>query len=442
MSHTQAQLTPQFRQQETETLFNYALAGESATIVGISGAGKSNLFNHLFDAAVQRHYLGVQSENMLFVRVNFHYAVDFSTRSIYSLILEQLETLPHLTPAESQQLEEWHEAMLNAGHDGLKIQRYFKRALRTLLAQTERHLIFLFDQFAEAYHQADSRLFANLRGLREDYKYRLCYFVFTRQSLRQMALEDPSREEFYELLSAHTLGLAPYGRGDALHLLQRVSQRTQTPFNPETFDAFYTLTGGHGGLLRTTLLICHQHHIQPTDTLETIEKLLAHNPIQTEAHKIWQSLNTAEQRLLAYLAHDIKYDPDSEDSLRQLQLKGIVTPAEKIFSPLLAAFVRQQKAVWEQPLYFDPQTRRVLVYGKPTSKPLTPTELQIFTILYDRMGEAVRSDEITQTIWPGIEADQHLKTNIYRLRRKIEPDSKNPTFILGVHGFGYRLDAE
>lgn len=63
-----------FREEETTQLMNYAQAGESASIVGVSGAGKSNLFNHLFEPAVRQHYLGDTAEDHIFVRVNFHYA--------------------------------------------------------------------------------------------------------------------------------------------------------------------------------------------------------------------------------------------------------------------------------------------------------------------------------------------------------------------------------
>ena len=42
-----------FRQTETEKLFNWMQAGESASIIGISGVGKSNLFNHIRDPKTQ-----------------------------------------------------------------------------------------------------------------------------------------------------------------------------------------------------------------------------------------------------------------------------------------------------------------------------------------------------------------------------------------------------
>ena len=84
---------PGFRQTETEKLFKWMHAGESASIIGISGVGKSNLFNHIRDPYTQAHYLGGLDGSTIIVRANFHYIPDYSDRSIYSLILEQLEML-------------------------------------------------------------------------------------------------------------------------------------------------------------------------------------------------------------------------------------------------------------------------------------------------------------------------------------------------------------
>ena len=82
-----------FRQTEIRCLLNWAKAGASASVIGVSGMGKSNLFNHLFDPQTQQRYLGDGDGQYIFVRVNFHYMPDFTIRSVYSLILEQFELL-------------------------------------------------------------------------------------------------------------------------------------------------------------------------------------------------------------------------------------------------------------------------------------------------------------------------------------------------------------
>ncbi len=213
-----------FRKAEVKRIFGWARAGESASVIGISGVGKSNLFNHIRDPQTQGMYLGELDTDTIIVRVNFHYAPDFTDRTVYSLILEQLEMLDGdkerlgLTDETLAALSELHEKMLDAGSDTLKVQRYFKLAVRQLLAHSSRRLVILCDQFDEVYREAEPRFFANLRGLREAYKYRVSYILFTRDMLPNLIEMDAEREEFYELVASNVMGLRPYNQSDAISL--------------------------------------------------------------------------------------------------------------------------------------------------------------------------------------------------------------------------------
>ena len=188
-----------FRLSETKQLFAWIRAGESASVVGVSGVGKSNLFNHLCDAETQTAYLGEDAARIIILRVNFHYAPDFTDRTIYSLILEQLELLDGaaeqwgLTPEVFAIIGEQHERLLAAGGDSLQVQRHFKLALRPFLSlPSQRHLVLLLDQFDDVCREAEPRIFMNLRGLREAYKNRLSYVTFTRDLLPNLAEVDSS----------------------------------------------------------------------------------------------------------------------------------------------------------------------------------------------------------------------------------------------------------
>lgn len=443
-----------FRETQTKRLMQLAQAGESAAIIGISGVGKSNLFNHLLNPKVQAHYLG--DDPVIFVRINFHFAADFSTRSIFSLILEQIELLGErlgsdLLPADKlADIERFHDLLLAAGDDLLTAQRYFKKSVRHVMAaDPNRHLVFLFDQFGGVDREADPRLFANLRGLREDYKYRLSYFVFTRQPFDHLPQEDDrAREEFYELLAANQIGLQPYEHHDAAAMISQITHRLGQTIPPEIQDSLIKTTGGHSGLLRAGVAALLGGAIQlngsPADDLGTMGALPA---VQQEGQKIWNSVSLEEQRLLSFVAHGERVKPaDDHAGLIALLKKGVLIQPEdgraavQIFSPLLETFIRQQKAVWEQPLYYDGQMRRVMVFGKPVDPPLTRTELQIFLLLYEHLEEPVSTYDLKMAVWGDQNADKPLQTNIYRLRRKIEPDSKHPRFLVTVAGYGYQLN--
>lgn len=431
-----------FRAAETANLLTLGRAGESAAIIGISGVGKSNFFSHLSNPAVQRHHLGGAAENLLLVPINCHYAADFTTRSLYSLILEQLETIPQLSAEQRAQVQQHHETLLNTGDDKLRAQRYFKLALRTILAETPFHLALFFDQFQDVYQQADSRFFAHLRGLRDEYKYRLGYFIFSRYL--PDTLEDPDREEFAELFLSHTYGLQPYNLEDTAEQLSRIARRHHHVLPTGLAEQLWHLTGGHSGLLRAGYLaIAHQPHILAADIPTAVQQLLHYPNVTAEAHKIWHSLTYEEQQLLFVLAHNQPL-PEGYNTMvvHQLQLKGVLTiqPIPAITMPLLAHHASHQERN-QDAVIFDPQTHRVSVLGR-MAPPFTPVELRIFQLLYERAGELLSSQEICELIWNDLGADSALKTNIRRLRKKIELDPNNPRFLITQHGQGYQLNLE
>lgn len=438
-----------FRQPETEQLFKWMQAGESASIIGISGVGKSNLFNHLRNPQTQAAYLDNSEAITVIVRANFHYIPDFSDRSIYSLILEQLELLEGdadrlgLSAQDIEQISHYHEQLLDAKDDVLKVQRYFKLALRVLLGQSKRRLVFLFDQFDDVYQEAEARLFANLRGLREAYKYRISYLVFTRDMLPNLIELDQAREEFYELLASNIMGLKPYAKSDALSVLARVAGRNQLTLTDELRDCLYGLAGGHAGLLRAALLGAAQDKLAGQLHQDgTAARLLKIPGVEMECEKLWRSLSTHEQRTLMAKAQAFGTAEDAA-VVSQLQIKGLLTEGDTavIFSPLFAQFVETQEALWERPLFFDEPSRQVWVLGNPAPR-LTQLEYKLFQRLYEQEGEVVEKDELISAGWPNAKggvSDEALIAAIARLRKKIEPNSKNPRFLQNVHNQGYML---
>jgi DNA-binding winged helix-turn-helix (wHTH) protein len=448
MSFTE--LTFTFRQGEVSQLLEWVRAGESASVVGVSGVGKSNLFNHLLDPRIQELHLTPDQGNYIFVRTNFHYLPDFTDRSIYSLILDQLELLD--SEIERLGLEQGiidcigkqHEALLDVGQDALKVQRYFKLAVGSLLADSKRRLVLLFDQFDDVYREAEPRLFANLRGLRETYKYRISYLVFTRDILPNLAATDSGREEFYELLVPNIMGLRPYNKEDAALLLNRVASRNQLPLDDSLVERLFQLIGGHAGLLRTTYLgVVQDGLVLPQQDKDASQILLEMPNVRMECDKIWESLNLEEQRALAYCAHGLLLDEPGKRIERLLRLKGLLGEEAKgkVFSPLFALYAKDQEALWNRPIYLDEKTRQVWVHGRP-APPLAAQEFRLFRRLYTYLGELVLKDELVDAGWPGIQggvSDEALTAAMSRLRKKIEFLPNSSHFLESIRGQGYKL---
>ncbi len=83
--------------------------------------------------------------------------------------------------------------------------------------------------------------------------------------------------------------------------------------------------------------------------------------------------------------------------------------------------------------------RQVSVGGRPVR--LTPTEFKLLATFILHRGEVLTFQQILDRVW-GLEyTTEHHYPRIYvsHLRRKIEPDAQNPTYIHSEFGVGYRF---
>jgi two-component system alkaline phosphatase synthesis response regulator PhoP len=100
--------------------------------------------------------------------------------------------------------------------------------------------------------------------------------------------------------------------------------------------------------------------------------------------------------------------------------------SEVRFGDLLVDFVRHQ----------------VQVRGEPV--PLTPTEFKLLEVLIKEPGRAFSRLELLDRVF-GYDFEGFERTidvHVMNLRRKIEPDRKNPTYIKTVYGMGYKFAEE
>ena len=84
--------------------------------------------------------------------------------------------------------------------------------------------------------------------------------------------------------------------------------------------------------------------------------------------------------------------------------------------------------------------RRVLQGGKEIS--LTRLEYRTLVFLASNPGIVLTKAQIFEAVW-NMDSDScqsSISTVICNLRKKIEPDSKNPTYIKTVLGVGYKFD--
>jgi len=90
-------------------------------------------------------------------------------------------------------------------------------------------------------------------------------------------------------------------------------------------------------------------------------------------------------------------------------------------------------------LTLDQDRRELRVDHNPVE--LTPSEFEILATLMDSPGYAFTRAELIEKAlgYPSESLGRTLDSHIKNLRRKIEPDPKNPTYIHTIYGVGYKL---
>ncbi len=432
------------RSKDLETIYSCIEAGESAQILGMSGVGKSNHFNNVLDPQnIEAHFKNSKQKPIL-VRVNFHYAVDFSPRTVYSLMLEPLES-PDYWGGDvgiAKQVEEFHNRLLDVGDDILKAQRLFRQALRLVMQPEGQKLYFVFDQFDKMLREAPSRLFANLRGLREEFKYRLGFIIFARQPLDQLVPDaeeaQADYEEFLELFQSRKIGLAPYNEPDSVSNIERILKRNSFDLDAAAYPEIITLSGGHGGLNKALVnAVCQDGYVISDDFGK-------HVHVQTECQKIWASLDSYEQACLKILFRGKSSKVEEELKVQKaeglLRMKGCLDQDNQLFSSIFQSFIETNRE-YEHALEYDPATRMVSVFGME-QEPLTNREVEIFEYLFEHAGEVVSADEVARTVWGDSDPStiSTLRQNISRLRKKVQIPGNPSRFVDNASaGTGYIL---
>lgn len=132
--------------------------------------------------------------------------------------------------------------------------------------------------------------------------------------------------------------------------------------------------------------------------------------------------------------------------LSALQEEGRPLKREKaaILAPVPAA-------IPSEGIYLD-DNDEVWVDGRRLEKPLSALEHRLFRALYVRAGQIVSVEELIASVWYPMsrlwtEEEQNnaadevrLRKLVARLREALEPDPKQPRFVINVRGRGYRLD--
>lgn len=434
-----------FRSDIVDQVMQAVSAGESCAIVGIGSVGKSNLLRFLRREDVRQTYLGEHRPEFLFVYVDINKILKLSRWGLFELMLHQL--LIELTDRATDQtilttLDDLHQRATQPQTRYLAL-RHLDRAIRVICNQLGLRLVFLIDEFDDLCRRMVPEGFSALRALRDDYKYQLMYVVTTRLGVKRLRDEPREIESFEELVSPRTFWLGPYSEEDARVMLHRLATRHEATLNEKSVAEILEVTGGHPGLLREGYNVARQ---QSRGLVKALAKRL---PVRDECQRIWLSLSPQEQRAMITLSGTGRVAEDQTDVVTRLRAKGLVRgpslEKNQIFSPLFKDYIKKQNPVVGAGIIVDRNSSIVSVHGHEI-KGLTPLEYKLIEYMDRNRSHLCTYDDLAAHLYPddmsldgGGVTDTRLHSLVKRLRKQIEPNPKEPRYILTVRGRGLRL---
>ena len=445
------------RRHDVRKIVRAALALQCMEVVGFSNVGKSALLRLLAQRDVWTQEIGEAGHDFQPIYVDCNRMLDLSDQGFYELVLRCLrESNEEVAANEAVQVA---YAKLIAPDSDFQIPLSFNQGVTAALKAVPRKLVLLFDEFDEPFASIHSRVFLNLRALKDRHSERLVYVTATVLPLTQLRQEDHAGE-FSELFSHRTWYLAPLTRPDQERFIQRYMDAFDARFTAADVDFILAWSGGHprmlDGVCRVLTTALAQEDTRELDPLDrrdfhrrVVRRLRNDEILRSECDKIWASCSEVEQaELLGLFRADHAPHPALLETLERrhilLPLDGTYRPFARLFGEFL-----QRLVVKEQPssssLWVDVDSGEVIVDGAP-AETLTNLEYRLMLLLFQNANKIVDKYQIVTQVWGESYIDDvddaRIEKLVSRLRQKIEEDSGNPRFLTTVRGRGYRLVLE
>jgi hypothetical protein len=441
------------RQEDILYILQRTSDGECCAIVGVSNTGKSTLLRSLASKEMEHRLLERAFQHQIFVYVDFNLMLEATEQGFYELILRCLmEELVTQGP-EAEFLERLRGTYktLVAPPSAFQISLSFSEGFTAVCQGLSENLVLLFDEFDEPFEQIDGRAFLNLRALKDKYRERLSFVTATNRRLSNIR-RGRDVDEFVELFEPFTRFLGPLTEADVDEVITWVADQEGYTFDDQDRRFLYHHADGHLGLL---LAICRAlGEVTGEPVRDSSQDWLIHRQVreqldsdlnvQGECRKLWDDLTEDQQdTLMNVIAAEEDIDEHTLDSLRR---KGLLRPEqEMLFSPIFEGFVRRQRLTRRRRLEgvrLDVESGNVWVDGRQTPT-LTDLEYRMLLLLYGRLNKICDKYQIVEEVWGEDYIDQvddaRIDKLLSRLRAKIEPDPRNPRYILTVRGRGYKM---
>lgn len=445
------------RRLDVQSIVQSLFALHCVEVIGFSNIGKSALLRLLTQPDVWVLELGEAGRNILPVYVDCNHMLAMNDHGFYELVLRCLQESSEAL-AQLPELNKAYEALVSPVSE-FQVPLSFTRGVTAVLRASSAKLVLLLDEFDESFARLDSRVFINLRALKDRYGDRIAYVTATEQPLTRRRAEDHCGE-FCELFSHHMWHLAPLTRSDVERFVRRYMTDFDIHFTATDIDFIHAWAGGHPrfllGVCRVLEGVIEEANAVAVDSPERWQlhqnasrALRNDEELTLECDKIWEKCTPPEQQaLLALFAVDAQPNLAAVSNLARQHLLLKVEGKYQPFCRLLSDYLQRKCAPAVPPaahLWVDTQRGEVLVAGKAVDT-LTNLEYRLISLLFQHRDQIIDKYEIVTNVWGEGYIDEvddaRIEKLVSRVRQKIEVDPSAPKFLTTVRGRGYKLALE
>ncbi len=435
------------RFEEIKKILQFVKEGNSCQLIGVPGAGRSNLLGLLsYNRNVRIKHLRDNQKWFHFVLLNFS---EIRNKPLFEVT--KFMFLGLLDSLRERKMDSEYETVNKIFKESMKINdelvlfQGLKKTIDFLAIEKELTVVFLFDRFEEYVPMLTPDFFTNLRVLRNRAKYRFSVVFATSRPVEDI-LEPTFFADFYEFMAGKIVYMSIYDKPGLDFRISYLEKITGKKIDKKTLEAVMKLTAGHGSLVRHCLEATLASSNEPSATsFELTEFFLKQKPVRSALSGIWNCLTPSEQNLLAS-SIQLLASSDKNESLLYLENVGLIKN-NKLTIPLLKEYVKDSSRIHSEntgQIVYDENTNEIKKGDLVISDKLTSSEFKLLQFLILNSDKVLSREEIIKAVWKDTQTtagvtDQALDQLIFRLRKKIENDPNKPTHIQTVKGRGVKF---
>ena len=411
-------------------LANWIHQGSHVEIIGLSGSGRTQLLNRLFalpawlDDWFKQLPIGYAA-----LPVDMVNLVEVNEIQLYRLLLRTIYEQRSGFSVEAEGYVEQVAKQNLRTRDLFLLQSSIRELFECICSPSER-VVFLFDRFDESCGRFVPKMMNALMALLTGYEQQIC-FIF--------GSSEPTvgnkRSGINNVSAIKSIWVDGVDSAEAERIICTTLQDTKLDQQQVRFLA--QLTGGFPALIESTLA-WYSETLDKDNSSVWLESLYEHDATQAKLLAIWEELTYQERRFL----HDFQtvkgrdcrqFIEQNHVVTKKLIQLGVLREQEnkfEIFSPLFERLIVDLRHMIRGRVWFN-ETNDTFYQGEMPLEDLSPRAEAALEFFLQHPYKKCDKDQLIYYIWESPHVtDDSVYQVIRELRRHLEADSRNPSYIL------------